>query len=133
MKKLTLLVSIIILAFGITGCYSTGNYYGPSNALSLGAVGGLAGALLHDDKGKGAAIGGILGYGLGNEFDKARMGYQTPPPQYQNYQPQQSYSSGYQYGNAGVKGAYHKGRSDYFRKLQRDAERHAREIGRSGW
>ena len=133
MKKISMLVSVLIVAFGISGCYSTGNYYRPSNAFSLGTVGGLAGALLHDDKGKGAAIGGIIGYAVGNEYDKAQFaGYRTPRSQGQgNYQQQQQ--PAYYSNNPGVESAYHRGRSSYYREQQRDAERRARDIGRSGW
>lgn len=132
MRKITLLITAIIFAFATTGCMSTG--YRHSNAVSLGAVGGLAGSLLHEDKGKGAAIGGIIGYAVGNEYDKARMGYHSPPPQQGYYQqPQQQPQQPVYYNNPGVESAYHKGRSDYYKKQQREAERRARDIGRAGW
>ncbi len=133
-----ILISIFV-SFFLTGCFAHGPY-GPSHA-GIGTVGGamyggLMGALIGGDERSawtGAGIGAVGGYILGNEVDKSYYYHSGHAPQ-PHYQPQHytPYHSSH-FGNPGVQSSYHRGRSDYFKAQQREAERLARDRGRAGW
>ncbi len=133
--------NIIFLAFfvfclGLSGCVHGphGPSYATTGALGGAAYGGLMGALIGEDSRSawtGAGIGAVGGYMIGNEYDKAyayRYHYHHAPTPKHYAAPAPSYL-----GNPGVQSSYHRGRSDYFRDKQREAERLARDRGRSGW
>ena len=136
MKNIISLIIFFAIMFA-TGCVHGPYPYGPSHAttgaLGGAAYGGLMGALIGGDERSawtGAGIGAVGGYMIGNEYDKAyayRYHYHHAPTP-KHYAPAPSYL-----GNPGVQSSYHRGRSDYFRDKQREAERLARDRGRSGW
>ena len=75
MKKLVLIVSVCLLVF--TGCDSFKNMNNTQKgALGGAALGAATGALVSDNKGKGALIGGVsgaaLGGGAGYLYDKSK-------------------------------------------------------------
>lgn len=127
---ISIVLAVIMLA--ATGCAN----HAQNRAAQGAAIGALAGKAWGNGSDRdiitGTAIGAGIGYAIGNEEDKiANRGIVYQDDSY--HRPAPHYAPSRYSGNAGVESAYHRGRSDYYKQQQREAERRARDQGRAGW